>query len=119
MSEPVWIRLSSAQRSALECAGLMDDDPEDRVLLEAWCHPNKLAVTGQTRDQLYSALNALSNSEDGLAQVERDPSLRRYARLAAGTLATLAGKVLRLRGGILRDGQTAQDTSRRRYYRCR
>lgn len=85
------IILTTAQRSALECAGLdMAETATERILADAW-RGTRLVVTNETRDALFEAVNDRSNAEDAQAIEQRDV----YARRAARALENLASKILR------------------------
>lgn len=95
------LKLTPAQRSALECAGLTyAENPRTRA---AWDGGNRLSVpTGNPAacEELASEINELSNSEDALANEMKRRSVlfgRKdigFARGAALALANLYGKVL-------------------------
>lgn len=88
------VRLTDAQASALECAGLdlsADDlEPEERLLAAVW-QGNKLRFQESERDTVHRALINLSNAEDAMANDDnRDTLSRRHARGAAQALSNLA-----------------------------
>jgi hypothetical protein len=92
------IKLSKAQKSALQVAGL--EDPEgagERLLKRAW-KGNYLEFAPEEADDLHSALTDASNSEDAYStekgHVDREGS--KYARAAARSLGLLGTKVLKL-----------------------
>lgn len=87
------IRLSDAQISALECAGL--EPGEHDTVVRAWASRARLAFDLADRDALFSELTDLSNAEDATAEQERDRDMRKFARRASMALATVASKVLR------------------------
>lgn len=87
----ITIRLTAAQRSALECAGLeLAEDGPEVVLRAAW-QGDRLVFDVRDREALFDALNDRSNAEDAQAEEQRD----RYARQAARSLAAVASRVLR------------------------
>lgn len=96
--EPVEavIRLTPAQRSALECAGLelapFDDEPGLRALRAAWSG-DELVVTPDTLDAILSGLTDCCNAEDAQADEHGDAK----ARGACAALCNLSAKISRLR----------------------
>jgi hypothetical protein len=83
------IKLTAAQRSALECAGLDWQDETDGLVLRAWSGRSlRFEVAGA--EDLASALNELSNSEDASAEYWRERSEARLAKSAAGASMALA-----------------------------
>ena len=85
------LRLTLAQVSALECAGLdQPEGPAEVTLAAAW-RGRVLEVTDATRDALFEAVNDRSNAED--AQAEQTGDI--FARRAARSLSALASAVLR------------------------
>lgn len=95
------IRLTDAQQSALECSSIAEGDesflsPEEVVLQRAWDGERKLTLTPDTHEQIFSALNELSNAEDAAAGETSDPDMRRMANSAARSLACIASKALRV-----------------------
>lgn len=93
------IRLTDAQYSALECAGLLDGETdtltvEERYLLDA-LHGRTLRVTAANVEPIADALNELSNSEDAFAETTTDRDSRTHARRAARTLYNLIGVIRR------------------------
>jgi hypothetical protein len=87
----ITIRLTEAELSALECAGLGEFDDNDRsaVIIQAW-QGRSLAFDEADRDALWTLINDLSNSED--ESNDRKPDA--YARRASRALARLASMVL-------------------------
>ncbi len=91
----ITLKLTPAQVSALECAGLgYDSEPLTHA---AWDGGHKLTLPkGKTaREELASEINELSNSEDALAQEKRGTECAPGARGAALALANLYLKVLK------------------------
>jgi hypothetical protein len=92
------LRLTAAQLSALECAGLeerADDlEPDEQILRAAW-RGRQLEVTDATREAIFRALTDRSNAEDADAQQRADAAIRRQAAGAAAALANLASAVLK------------------------
>jgi hypothetical protein len=90
----VSIRLTRAQRSGLECAGLdvlSDPTPAEAALADAWCG-SRLVVSEANRDLLFEAVNDRSNAEDAAGQ-DGDA----LAARAAKALGNLASKIVRIR----------------------
>lgn len=94
------MRLTPAQRSALECAGLNDDD-EPRTCAAwnpRWNDGNDFDLPDgkAAREELASEINTLSNAEDAYAEEmrKRSPRCAAGARGAARALANLYLKVL-------------------------
>lgn len=84
------IRLTTAQRSALECAGLdLLYDGADALIDAAWNGRGDFVVTNETRNALVSALHEMSNAEDYVAERDGD----RAARGASTALWHLARKI--------------------------
>lgn len=100
----VTIRLTTAQRSALECAGLdmiadSDTDPEWRGLIAvaaAWSG-NDFDVTPDTINAVMVGLTDLQNNEDATADNIGDADCRRKALGARTALENLSEKVAALR----------------------
>jgi len=90
---PPALRLTPAQRSALECAGLELEpvSADEAVLQRCLVEGRVLYIPAADREAVWRAVNELSNAEDAHYQATKDP----YAYRAASTLATLAGKILR------------------------
>lgn len=90
------IKLSAAQQSALECAGLdTPDNIEEFTLSVAW-QGDRLSFRADEVEALWIALRDLSNDEDGFAQdTANDAEMRKFAARAARALGTVAGKVIR------------------------
>lgn len=87
------VRLTDAQVSALECAGLaLDDDPAAIALLRAWRDGDwrRLSFEPGDRDLLTRALVDAANSEDAAAE-RGDP----FAARARASLEAVARKVAR------------------------
>jgi hypothetical protein len=102
-SEPrvVTIRLTPAQRSALECAGL--DLPDDQLndgelaVRYAW-NRNDFDVREDTIDAVMDGLTDLCNAEDAIATEQGDGTVMgRKARGACEALCNLSRKVQALR----------------------
>ena len=91
------IRLTDAQLSALQCAGLFerDDLTNDEDVLRLSVQEHYLVVSPNTREAIARALNELSNAEDAAA-VEQRNELAIYAARAARSLSNLYSKVLRI-----------------------
>ena len=89
------IRLTAAQRSALECAGLEMPEPDQIALALAWQGRDVLDVTAETKDAIVAALTELANGEDALAEQTDDRDVRRGARGACAALGKLSLKVAR------------------------
>lgn len=97
------VQMSAAQRSALECSGVLDtsrpgeNTPEENVLRWAVLGDG-LLVSPTTQATIADVLNDLSNGEDDLARRlgKREPGSFLAAR-ASRSLAALYGKVLRLK----------------------
>lgn len=91
----ITIRLTDAQRSALECAGLepgaADLTPEDQLLRRVW-HGSRLVFDPAERDAVWSAINERSNAEDGQAEETGDPFARRAAKSLANLLPKISAK---------------------------
>lgn len=89
------LRLSEAQISALECAGLgLGDQP--CPIEQAWTQRDCLEFDPGDRDKLFSAITELSNAEDATAErFKHDPPSAKLARQAARALGNLASKILR------------------------
>lgn len=86
------LRLTDAQVSAMECR----DWTEEPVVRRCWDGGAALLFDAQDREPLYAALQDASNAEDAHAEYVLGPGdCRTYARRAARSLATLAGRVLR------------------------
>lgn len=88
------VRLTDAQQSALECAGLGETErygDELATLAAAW-KGRTLVVSAETRDTLFSELTDLSNGEDEDAQRTGN----QFAARASRSLAAVASKVLRI-----------------------
>ena len=85
------IRLSVAQLSALECAGIDEEFP---ALLKAWqgCY---LVFEPAEADAISSELTDRSNGEDAAAEQASDPAMRRQARGASIALGNLSSRILR------------------------
>ena len=93
----IRIRLTEAQRSALECRDLALN-PEDALLATAWERGDRRSLVFEAHDgeALFELLNEASNAEDAFAQDPRhDPDLRQFAGRAARSLASVASRVLR------------------------
>ncbi len=95
--EPVEtiIRLTPAQRSALECAGLdliQDDDDEMVAVRDAWSGGD-FVVRDDTIDAILSGLIDMINAEDTVAIEQND----RKARGACTALGNLHRQIVRLR----------------------
>jgi hypothetical protein len=88
----ISILLTTAQRSALECAGLDRDDEEERPLLDAW-KGARLQFDAKDRDAVWTAVTLCANAEDGAAETLDAPDMVRSARGAALALCNLARKV--------------------------
>lgn len=112
-SEPTvrTIRLTPAQRSALECAGLDmiadgDTDPEWAGLIAvaaAW-GGDDFDVTPDTIDAVMRGLTDLQNNEDATAiEFDGDERCRRKAIGARTALEHLSAKVSALRDGDPRE----------------
>lgn len=103
-SQVIRIRLTNAQTSALECAGLEhSDDLVDEeslrddlaILSSSWNRDKRtLTVTDETRESLWRALNDRSNAEDAAAEEDDDAEMRTFARRASRSLASLGSRVL-------------------------
>jgi hypothetical protein len=94
------IKLTPAQRSALECAGLdyFDRDALDRgerALADAWTG-RYLEITPETIDAIIDGLTDRANAEDDLAGMP-DCGSARSARGACAALTNLSRKVMDLR----------------------
>lgn len=89
----VNLKLTAAQVSALECAGLDLDDSSPKTTA-AWSGGRYLTFDAADADALFSELNELSNGEDLTAQAATDPVQKRQAAGAAVALGNLASKVL-------------------------
>lgn len=88
----IEIKLTPAQRSALECR---EGGGLPKILREAWNGVNRLRFSSSEVEELWQALNECSNGEDGSAENESDPRLKRMASGAALALANLSFKVLK------------------------
>lgn len=90
----ITVRLTDAQISAFECAGMepgADDlTPEDQLLQRVW-QGSRLVFDPADRDAVWFAVCERSNAEDGQAEETGDP----LARRAAKTLANLLTKINR------------------------
>jgi hypothetical protein len=96
-SEPheVTIRLTPAQRSALECAGLdmaEADEPGLLALRDAWS-ADTLTVTSDTYAAVLDGLTDRCNAEDAQADEQHDAK----ARGACTALCNLSARLIRLR----------------------
>ncbi len=86
------IRLTSAQKSALDCAGLFDapDGPAEEML-SASIQGSILELDGRENiSTAASAVNELSNAESDLAEISLDRDMRRGHRGASKALQNLA-----------------------------
>lgn len=97
-SEPrvTTIRLTDAQRSALECAGLELTEPDEAGLLalrEAWDGRNEIDVTADTLEAILDGLTDRINAEDALAEEEHNLA----ARNACRALENLSRRICQLR----------------------
>lgn len=96
------IRLTDAQWSAIECAGILDSDPETlssgENILRLSLYARQLTVSVTCREAIAEALTELANSEDALAEDTRktDPATSRLARRACIALTKLQDRVIRL-----------------------
>lgn len=91
------IQLTSAQRSALECAGLDYREGDVRLACEialraAWDGPT-LTVTPQNYAEVLEGICERSNAEDGQHKAQGDERARR----ASVALTNIAARVIRLR----------------------
>lgn len=107
----VRIRLTPAQKSALECSGLYaipfsDLDANEQVLRRA-IQPGLLVlqVSGEEQETIASTLNDLSNAEDHWARYLKTDGGAKFARRAAASLAALMLKVNRLKFGSDQGGR--------------
>jgi hypothetical protein len=90
----VEVRLTDAQWSALECAGLDLADGDDGLLRKVWERRRGiLRFSASQREHVSRALTELANAEDDSAERDRDPATRKYARGARDALTNLASKV--------------------------
>jgi hypothetical protein len=103
------VKLTAAQVSALECAGLDEATP---MITKAWTTRTALAVDPADLDALVQELTEASNSEDASAQDTTDPTMRRQAAGAAAALGNLAGKVRRVKQTAAMDAGLDEDTTR-------
>ena len=89
------VRITEAQLSALECAGLFEvPDGPDEAALAAAIDGRRLVVTNETREALVSALIELCNGEDAIAEdASRGRDERRFARAATRSLTNLIEKI--------------------------
>lgn len=94
----IRVKLTSAQESALECAGLdFRGFEEERVVWKAW-NGSWLEFAPEDREALASALCELSNAEDACAErlaAEGEKVLAKLTRGAAVALGNLQLKVSR------------------------
>jgi hypothetical protein len=93
MHQPIRHRLTPAQRSALECAGLHVEPltPGERALRDAWSG-NLLHVEPEDLDAVIDGVNDRSNAEDEAAD-HGIPG----ARGASTALTNLAQALMRIR----------------------
>lgn len=96
---PITVRLTAAQRSALECAGLESIEAESdvlAVLARSWDGVSRLSFDEAERIDVFEAITERANAEDGQAEDgSEDPDVRRMARGACVALTNLANKILR------------------------
>jgi hypothetical protein len=74
------VRITEAQYSALECAGLDEAalTPTERALKEAWLGTHLLTLRPETLKPILSALTDAINSEDACAEdISLDKDIRR------------------------------------------
>lgn len=90
----VRVRLTGAQVSALQCAGLELAPDEDEVALaRAFCG-RELRFAVEDVFAVSRGLIAAANSEDAMAEDGcRDAASRRFARGARDAMSNLAGRV--------------------------
>lgn len=96
LSAQVTVKLTLAQRSALECAGLdidgcdEDEDAQQSMLLASW-HGNVITFEPLNREIILRAITVCENSEDHFAFHHGD----RGARGARTALSNLYTKIRR------------------------
>jgi hypothetical protein len=89
------LRLTSAQHSALDCAGIfeMPDGPDEELLRSA-IRGHTLELDGRENiSAAASAVNELSNAESHLAEISLDRDMRRGHQGASKALQHLASKL--------------------------
>lgn len=93
------VNLSNAQFSAIQCSGVVEcPETVAEFIIGQSLSIGKLSIGADQVEEVWGALNDLSNAEDETHQdTSRDSDERKYAGRAARSLATLAGKVIRLR----------------------
>lgn len=92
INDTIVVRLTDAQRSALECSGI-DLDDESPELLAAWNGASVLRANRATINALCGEITDVANSEDDIALRETDPEMRRLARGARTALTNLARNI--------------------------
>jgi hypothetical protein len=89
----ITVRLTSAQRSALECRPM---DEEDTPLLCRTWYGGHLRFRPADADALIREIHEESNAEDGQAEQRgMDRESAKFARAACRALSNLAAKVRR------------------------
>lgn len=90
------VRLTPAQASALECAGLEEPLVAGHALIaRAWDGDRRLAVCFGDVDALFEGLTDLANAEDASAEMATDVQMAKLARSASRSLTALSGRVIR------------------------
>ena len=91
------IKMTPAQMTALECAGVLEmPEGDGECLLCDAIYGAMIHISPETVDQLASTINDMSNAADERSRDDLDDDRRKWARSDAAVLANLYAKVLRL-----------------------